>query len=96
LIENLVETVKPVRGASSKPTKTSPTEAIPKLRRALKKSTSEDDWCGLGELGKLIRADHPDFDTRTYGETKLSDLVKNLKGFKTRGSGASLEVRWVG
>ncbi|NIY96924.1 MAG: NYN domain-containing protein [Rhodobacteraceae bacterium] len=54
----------------------------------------EDDWYTLGQLGQFITAANPDFDTRTYGKRKLSDLVSELKVFETkRGPGNQLLVR---
>jgi len=54
----------------------------------------EDDWYTLGQLGQFITAANPDFDTRSYGKRKLSDLVSELKVFETkRGPGNQLLVR---
>ncbi|MGR3375787.1 NYN domain-containing protein [Salipiger abyssi] len=54
----------------------------------------EDDWYTLGQLGQFITAANPDFDTRSYGKRKLSDLVAELKVFETkRGPGNQLLVR---
>ncbi|MCR8548727.1 NYN domain-containing protein [Salipiger sp. P9] len=54
----------------------------------------EDDWYTLGKLGQFITAANPDFDTRSYGKRKLSDLVAELKVFETRrGPGNQLLVR---
>ena len=36
---------------------------------------------------------NPDFDTRTYGMKKLSDLVEALKRFESRKVGNSLQIR---
>ena len=61
---------------------------------AMEKIDSEDDWYSLGQIGQQIQADKPDFDTRSYGKRKLSDLVKELKVFETRvGAGNQLLVR---
>jgi predicted nuclease of predicted toxin-antitoxin system len=47
-------------------------------------------------IGQQIQADKPDFDTRSYGKKKLSDLIKELKVFETRpGSGNQILVRRV-
>ncbi|GGG80377.1 hypothetical protein GCM10011415_32180 [Salipiger pallidus] len=54
----------------------------------------DDDWYTLGQLGQFITAANPDFDTRTFGKRKLSDLVAELKVFETkRGPGNQLLVR---
>ncbi len=61
---------------------------------AMEKIDSEDEWYHLGRIGHQIQADKPDFDTRSYGKKKLSDLIKELKVFATRpGSGNQILVR---
>ena len=56
----------------------------------------DDEWYALGPLGQFITASNPDFDTRTYGKRKLSDLVADLKVFETkRGPGNQMLVRRV-
>jgi len=61
---------------------------------AMEKIDQEDEWFPLGRLGQQIQADKPDFDTRSYGKKKLSDLVKELKVFETKiGPGNQLLVR---
>ncbi|SDH07152.1 NYN domain-containing protein [Alloyangia pacifica] len=54
----------------------------------------EDDWYTLGQLGQFITAANPDFDTRSFGKRKLSELVDELKVFETkRGPGNQMLVR---
>ncbi|QFS81890.1 NYN domain protein [Roseivivax sp. THAF40] len=54
----------------------------------------DDEWYTLGQLGQYLTASNPDFDTRTYGKRKLSDLIADLKVFETkRSSGNQLLVR---
>ena len=54
----------------------------------------EDEWFALGPLGQYITAANPDFDTRTYGKKKLSDLVQDLRIFETkRGQANQLLIR---
>ena len=95
-LENIVDEEPEKPGAAAKPSKKkSPTEAIPLILRAMDKIGAEDDWVALGPLGQYITADNPAFDVRTYGKTKLSDLVRELKRFETRKQGGQLEVRRV-
>ncbi|MBF9035973.1 NYN domain-containing protein [Rhodobacterales bacterium HKCCE2091] len=47
--------------------------------RAMESIDQEDDWYNLSQLGQMITAANPDFDTRTYGKKKLKDLAKSLK-----------------
>ncbi|WP_137702572.1 NYN domain-containing protein [Marimonas lutisalis] len=72
------------------------TEARDLILKAMDSIDQEEDWYNLGRLGQMILAAHPDFDTRSYGKKKLSDLVTELKIFETRrGAGNQLEVRRI-
>ena len=97
LIENIVD--EPVATGTRKgaiaATKTAPTEAIPLILKAMEKIDQDDEWYTLGQIGQFIVADTPDFDTRTYGKRKLSDLVQDLKRFETRKVGNQLMIRRV-
>ncbi|MGL4320990.1 MAG: NYN domain-containing protein, partial [Paracoccaceae bacterium] len=65
----------PARAAAvKKPMK----DAIPLIFKAMKTIDPDAEWYSLGQLGQyMVRAD-PDFDSRTYGAAKLSDLIKGL------------------
>jgi uncharacterized protein (TIGR00288 family) len=92
LLENIVEEqAAPDQGPV--PKKPNPTEAIPLILRAMDKINSEDEWYALGQLGQYITRDNPDFDPRTYGKKKLSDLVEGLKRFETKKIGNQLHIR---
>ncbi|MDG1115702.1 MAG: NYN domain-containing protein [Flavimaricola sp.] len=95
---------------AGKPAPTAPTGGKPQPRaqsttlheardiilRAMDAIDQEDEWYALGPLGQYITAANPDFDTRTYGRKKLSDLVQDLKVFETkRGDGNQLLVRRI-
>ena len=95
-IENIVEDAEPAKGTVTKSeSKRPPAEAIELIIRAMDKIDQEDDWYLLGLIGQRIVADNPDFDTRTYGKRKLSDLVAELKRFETKRVGNQLYVRRV-
>ena len=69
-------------------------EARDLIFRAMDAIEQEDDWYSLGQLGQYMTAANPDFDTRTYGKRKLSDLVESLKMLEVkRGAGNQLLVR---
>lgn len=98
MIENIVEEEAPVaaaRGepAKSKPAKRPPVEAQPLILRAMSKIDQDGEWYQLGLLGQTIQADVRDFDTRTYGKAKLSDLIRELKLFETKREGNHIFVR---
>ncbi len=72
------------------------TEARDLILRAMDAIDQDDEWFALGPLGQYITAANPDFDTRTYGRKKLSDLVQDLKVFETkRGAANQLLVRRI-
>ena len=69
-------------------------EARDLILKAMDAIDQEDDWYALGPLGQYITASNPDFDTRTYGKKKLSDLVEDIGVLETRRSaGNQLQVR---
>ena len=44
--------------------------------------TGDNDYVSLGAVGQLIQKKRPDFDTRTYGFSKLSTMVKAIDRFE--------------
>ncbi|WP_163847558.1 NYN domain-containing protein [Pseudooceanicola aestuarii] len=93
LIENIADEATAPTGA--KPTgKRQPQEAVELIIRAMDKIETDDDWYPMGQLGQYVAAENPDFDTRSYGKRKFSDLIGELKRFETkRGPGNQLMVR---
>ena len=59
-----------------------PVKAIPLIRDAMKKIDPDQDDYSLGQLGQVITQLHPDFDPRTYGSAKLSDLLRKTGRFE--------------
>lgn len=47
------------------------------LLTALEQSSDESGWSQLGTFGSYLTKIKPDFDSRTYGFKKLSELVKS-------------------
>ena len=105
LIENIVGEAAPEPTREPKPTaakaepapaplKRPESEAIPLIRKAMTNIDPDGEWYSLSQLGQyMVRAD-PDFDPRTYGSARLSDLVKRLtKRFEVRKEGNQLMVR---
>jgi uncharacterized LabA/DUF88 family protein len=45
------------------------------LRHAVEAASDDDGWAPLGHVGTLITKQQPDFDSRSYGYAKLSDLM---------------------
>jgi hypothetical protein len=89
---------KPAPAEASAPSPARPnaplTEARDIILRAMDAIDQEEEWFALGPLGQYITAANPDFDTRTYGRKKLSDLVQDLRIFETkRGAANQLLIR---
>lgn len=55
--------------------------AIALLKKVASDIDSEGGWVSLGYLGHVLSSVHPDFDQRTYGFRKLSDLIRSSGQF---------------
>ena len=58
-----------------------PGAAIPILEKAISQIESEDGWVMLGPVGQHISNLFSDFDVRSYGHSKLSDLARKTGAF---------------
>src|SRR6476469_5639456 len=59
-----------------------PDAAIPMIKKVIAQMENEEGWVALGEVGKGLTNLAPDFDSRTYGSRKLSDLVRKTNSFE--------------
>jgi len=59
-----------------------PKTLIKTISTIIEKNSDEEDWIGLGELGSRLQKRHPDFDSRNYGYSKLSSLIKSFGVFE--------------
>jgi uncharacterized LabA/DUF88 family protein len=55
--------------------------AVAILVKAISQMETEDGWVGLGAVGQRLGNIASDFDPRTYGYRKLSDLVRQTGAF---------------
>lgn len=86
----------PVEAAPKPGTKEAPAKAIPFIVAAMRAIDPDAEWYSLGQVGQFITQVSPDFDTRTYGSAKLSDLVRKISRFEVRpGPGGQLQMRDV-
>ncbi len=84
----------PVEAAPRSGTKEAPAKAIPLIIAAMRAIDPEGEWYSLGQIGQFITQGAPDFDTRTYGSAKLSDLIKKISRFEVKpGPGGQLLAR---
>lgn len=86
----------PVETSRAPGDKLPPAQAIPLIIAAMRAIDPEGEWYSLGQIGQFITQGTPDFDTRTYGSSKFSDLVRKLPRFEVRqGPGGQLQARDV-
>lgn len=57
------------------------TELVPLLTKAWSQFREEDGWANLSIVGTYIKRSRPDFDPRTYGCSKLSDIIRKLEKY---------------
>lgn len=48
------------------------------MQQAWQKHSDDDGWVGVAAAGQMVKRLHPDFDPRSYGVSKMSELVNNL------------------
>ena len=73
-------TKKAAPAAESKPPV--PEEIINLIADSVADLADDDGWIDMSNLGNLIIKKQPDFDPRTYGFGKLSNMLKNLDRFE--------------
>jgi uncharacterized LabA/DUF88 family protein len=68
--------------------------ALPILDKAIAQMEAEDGWVGLGVLGRRLANIASDFDPRSYGFRKLSDLVRGTGAFEfDQREGGAIRIR---
>ncbi|MDX8450188.1 NYN domain-containing protein [Mesorhizobium captivum] len=71
-----------------------PSAAVPIIRKIIAQMESEDGWVPLGAVGTQLANLASDFDPRTFGFRKLSDLVRKTNAFEIdRPEGGALRIR---
>ncbi len=91
--ENLVreaEEGQPARPDALRPME----EAVALIGRALEQMEEDaDGWFRLGAVGQRLTNLSPEFDTRTFGQPKLSDLVEATGRFEIDREGGHVRMR---
>lgn len=71
-----------------------PSSAAPIIKRVILQMESDDGWVHLGAVGTQLANLASDFDPRTYGFRKLSDLVRKAGAFELeQKDGKPLRIR---
>jgi hypothetical protein len=94
--ENLLPEAQPAASGAMQRTKPlqPPSAAIPILKKAIEQVDSEDGWVSLGQIGQQLTNLVSDFDARSYGFKKLSELVRNTGAFQVeKTAGGGIRVR---
>ena len=62
---------------------------VNQLRHAVEAASDDEGWADLGAVGAILTKQSPDFDSRTWGYAKLSDLIAatTLFDMDRRGTG---------
>jgi len=69
-------------------------DAVPILAKVIGQIEDDDGWVDLGLVGRRVANLAPDFDPRTYGHAKLSDLVQATGAFELeRPEGGGVRIR---
>jgi len=95
-VENISEDDVELQGETD-PTKREkkepPSKAVPIVISAMNAMNQEDEWYELGPLGQHLVSVNPDFDPRTYGSQKLSDLLRKTGQFEVSSEEGSAKAR---
>ena len=98
--ENLIAPVTVDAGAKSlvaeaSATKRKPSEAARLIAAVIADMDEDGDgWVAVGGIGNRLRNAHPDFDQRTYGYAKLSDLIRATGRFEVEtGERGAMRIR---
>jgi uncharacterized protein (TIGR00288 family) len=74
---------KPTVTCKSEKSKAAP--LIPLLRKAWKKFQDDDGWANVSVAGDFVKRSNPDFDPRTYGVSKFTEIIISLdKSFEMK------------
>lgn len=87
-LENIGGDSAPKAGPAAEKTTVS-ADARDLILKAMDAIGQEDDWYTLGQLGQYITQANPDFDVRSYGKKKLSDLVAEFPIFEVKKTGGN-------
>lgn len=60
---------------------------------AVDDASDEAGWAHLGEVGSILTKKRPDFDSRNYGYSKLSDLLDASQRFEVKRTDKVVSVR---
>lgn len=59
-------------------------ELVRTIRAIVTECSDDDGWASLAEVGNKLNKRYPDFDTRNYGFSKLTQFMASLKRFEVQ------------
>ena len=62
---------------------------------AVDDASDDNGWANLGAVGTILTKKEPDFDSRNYGYSKLSDLLEASNHFEIKRQEKSITVRRI-
>ncbi|SUO95613.1 NYN domain-containing protein [Suttonella ornithocola] len=66
------------------------------LRRAINSCLDENTgWASISAIGSYLSQTQPDFDSRSYGYSKLSSMIKLLSGIHVDTTGSTMRCRKI-
>ena len=68
------------KGGNASTIKQPPSKAVPLISAAMR--SRDEDWVPLSVIGSYVRQANPEFDPRTYGCQKLTDLLEKTRQFE--------------
>ena len=73
-------------------------ELVPLLTRAWEQFQDDEGWASVSPAGSFLKRSKPDFDPRSYGATKFSDLLQQLaeqfEVNRSQGKGSTVIIRY--
>lgn len=67
--------------------------ATPIIKKVIAQMETDDGWVPLSAVGSQLGNMASDFDPRTFGFRKLSDLVRNTNSFEIDTEGGTMRIR---
>lgn len=58
--------------------KSSASELLPLLKKAWEQYQDDEGWANVAAAGSFVKRSTPDFDPRSYGATKLPEIIQSL------------------
>jgi uncharacterized protein (TIGR00288 family) len=74
-----IDNVLPIDSALDQARISAAVELVPLLKKAWEQYQDDDGWANVSAAGSFVKRSKPDFDPRTYGATKLTEIISSLE-----------------